>query len=149
MTKTNIGITGYKIKLELKITQKTHSEGILYDLKNFFGCGNVVIDNRKTDTKKYQISKLQDILEKVIPHFDSYPCFTSKNLNYRDWKKIAYMMNKKEHLNNEGVEQILSIASQMNSNRSFDDKYNFIFCLKKYIFLGKNKNYFRFNKRGK
>lgn len=34
-------------------------------------------------------------------------------------------MNKKEHLNNEGVEQILSIVSQMNSKRSFDDKYNF------------------------
>lgn len=122
---TKTGLTRFKISLEFKVTQKTHSEGILYELKDYFGCGNVVIDNRTTDTKKYHVTSLQSILTNVIPHFDLYPCITSKELNYRDWKKIANMMNKKEHLNNEGVEQILSIVSQMNSKRSFDDKYNF------------------------
>lgn len=88
ITNTGKGSTGQKISLEFKVTQKTHSEGVLYELKEYFGCGNVVIDNRKTDTKKFHINSLKLLLEKVIPHFDEYPCLTSKELNYKDWKKI-------------------------------------------------------------
>jgi hypothetical protein len=45
---------------------------------------SVVIDNRKTDTKKYHIKSLEFIQDKIIPHFDSFPCLTSKYLNFRD-----------------------------------------------------------------
>ena len=124
ITKTGKGLTGQKISLEFKVTQKTHSEGVLYELKEYFGCGNVVIDNRKTDTKKFHINSLKLLLEKVIPHFDEYPCLTSKELNYKDWKKICLIMNKKEHLSISGMEEINQIVSLMNKNRSFEDKYN-------------------------
>ena len=40
------------VKLEFKVTQKAHSEGILYDLKIYFDCGTVIIVNRKTNTKE-------------------------------------------------------------------------------------------------
>ena len=84
----------------------------------------MVIDNRKTDTKKFHINSLKLILEKVIPHFEEYPCLTSKELNYRDWKKICLIMSQKEHLTIEGMEKINKIVSLMNKNRSFEDKYN-------------------------
>ena len=121
---TGKGLTGQKISLEFKVTQKTHSEGVLSELKEYFGCGSVVIDNRKTDTKKFHINSLKLILEKVIPHFEEYPCLTSKELNYRDWKKICLIMSQKEHLTIEGMEKINKIVSLMNKNRSFEDKYN-------------------------
>lgn len=121
---TGKGPTGQKFSLEFKVTQKTHSEGILYELKDYFGCGNVVIDNRKTDTKKFHIKSLNLILEKVIPHFDKYPCLTSKELNYKDWKKICLIMSQKGHLNIEGMAEINQIILSMNKNRSFEDKYN-------------------------
>jgi len=121
---TGKGSTGQKFSLEFKVTQKTHSEGILYELKEYFGCGNVVIDNRKTDTKKFHIKSLKLILEKVIPHFDKYPCLTSKELNYKDWKKICLIMSQKGHLNIEGMAEINQIILSMNKNRSFEDKYN-------------------------
>jgi hypothetical protein len=122
---TRKGLTGKTVKLEFKVTQKTHSEGILYELKKFFDCGSVVIDNRKTDTKKYHVTALSHILEKIIPHFDSYPCLTSKNLNFSDWKKIVLIMSKKEHLTIKGMEKIIKLASKMNKGRSFEAKYEF------------------------
>lgn len=124
ITNTGQGLTGKKISLEFKVTQKTHSEGVLYELKEYFGCGSVVIDNRKTDTKKFHVNSLNLLLEKVIPHFEEYPCLTSKQLNYKDWKKICLIMIKKEHLSIEGMEKINEIVSQMNKNKSFEDKYN-------------------------
>jgi len=77
-------LTNPSVKLEFKVTQKKHSEGVLYELQNYFGCGSVVIDNRKTDTKKYHVNGLSAILDKIIPHFETYPCLTSKFLNFRD-----------------------------------------------------------------
>ena len=114
-----------EVKLEFKVTQKSHSEGVLLELKKFFDCGNVVIDNRNTDTKKFQVTSLSDILIKIIPHFDKYPCLTSKYLNFRDWKDIALIKNKNEHLTEEGISKILKIVENLNSKRSFDDKFNF------------------------
>lgn len=124
LSNTGQGLTGYKISLEFKVTQKTHSEGVLYELKDYFGCGSVVVDNRKTDTKKFHINSLNHILEKVIPHFEEFPCLTSKALNYKDWKKISLIMSTKDHLTISGIEEIKKIVSIMNKNRSFDDKYN-------------------------
>jgi len=42
-----------KISLVLKVTQKEHSKGILLDLQNYFGCGNIYIDNKKENAYKY------------------------------------------------------------------------------------------------
>jgi len=49
------------VSLEFKITQKSHSEDILYQIIEYFYAGSVVIDNRKTDTKKYHITNLNFI----------------------------------------------------------------------------------------
>uniref|UniRef100_UPI00223816D7 LAGLIDADG endonuclease n=1 Tax=Ramaria rubella TaxID=113071 RepID=UPI00223816D7 len=133
--KSEYGLTGFKVKLEFKVTQKTHSEGILYEIQEYFGCGSVVIDNRKTDTKKYHITSLSSIIEKIIPHFESYPCLTSKYLNFSDWKKIAFIMTNKEHLSPEGLKKVKYFSSKMNTSRDFEDKYNH--CKN---FLGLNTN---------
>lgn len=78
------GVLGIRVKLEYKVVQKRHSEGILFELQDFFSCGSVVIDNRNTDTKKYHVTSISNILDKIIPHFDSFPCLTSKYLNFQN-----------------------------------------------------------------
>lgn len=113
------------VTLEYKVTQKSHSESVLYDIKNYFSAGSVVIDNRKTDTKKYHITNLELILNNIIPHFDKYPCVTSKNLNYQDWKEVAILISKNKHFTKKGVEDILNLLSKMNTKRSFEDKYDY------------------------
>jgi hypothetical protein len=125
ISKTEKGLVGKTVRLEFKVTQKTHSEGVLYELLEFFGCGNVVIDNRKSDTKKYHITSISPILDKIIPHFELYPCLTSKNLNFKDWKEIALIMKNKEHLTKKGMDKIINFSLKLNKNRSFEDKYNY------------------------
>lgn len=83
-TSSTNGTDRLRVKLEFKVVQKSHSEGVLFKLQNFFSCGTVVIDNRKTDTKKYHVTSINEILNKIIPHFETYPCLTSKFLNFRD-----------------------------------------------------------------
>jgi hypothetical protein len=111
------------VSLEFKIAQKSHSEKVLFDIMSYFSVGSVVIDNRKTDTKKYHVTNINFILEKILPHFDSYPCLTSKNLKFLDWKKIAILLSEKKNLTEEGVIEIKNLLSNMNTKRSFEDKY--------------------------
>lgn len=122
----NTGKGNTRVKLEFKIAQKSHSEGVLSEIQNYFGCGSVVIDNRKTNTKKYHVTSITHIINIIIPHFEKFPCITSKNLKFKDWKEIALLLEKKEHLNNKGLKKIESIVSKMNSLRSFEDKYNYL-----------------------
>ncbi len=114
--------SGYKFVLAYKVTQKGHSAGVLHDLKRYFECGNIHIDNKKEDAYKFNVNKLDDIINKVIPHFDKYPLLTSKNLDYQDFKKVAYMMKDGLHLTEEGMKNIISIKENMNSTRPFEDR---------------------------
>jgi hypothetical protein len=127
------GLTGFKPFLEYKITQNSHSVGVLIEIQKFFGCGRINIDNRESDTMKFVITKLDDLSSKLIPHFENYPLVTSKNLNYMDFKSAILLMKNKEHFNSKGINKLRLIKSCMNYSRSFEDKYNF--CLSKKIDL--------------
>lgn len=116
---------GYKISLTLKVTQKEHSKGILLALQKYLGCGNIYIDNKKENAYKFSVSKIEDILYKIIPHLDKYPLVTSKNLDYADFRKIALLMKDKLHLNSEVIDEIILIKNNMNSSRTFEERWNY------------------------
>jgi len=115
----------FKPRLEFKITQKNYSLGMLYEIKKYFKCGRIHIDNSKTGTMKYVITNINDLTNKVIPHFDKYNLKTSKFLNYKDFKKAVLLMNEKNHLKKDGIDKLRNIKSYMNKARSFKDKFNY------------------------
>lgn len=99
--------------------------GILYDLQRFFNCGNLHIDNKKESARKFNVNKLSDIIDIIIPHFDKYPLKTSKRLDFLDFKKVAFMMKDGLHLKKDNEKIILAIKNNMNSRRSFEERWNF------------------------
>lgn len=56
----------------------------------------------RTDSIKYQVSSLGDILIKIA-HFDKFPLVTQKQADYILFKQIIIMMARKEHLTTEGL----------------------------------------------
>ena len=133
ISKNDKNITGFNIKLEFKVTQKEDSSGILYELKKYFNCGRISIDNRKTRTMKFVVTSNNELMEKIIPHFELYPLKTSKFLNYLDFKSSVILMKDKKHYNIKGIEKLKEIKSKMNKARSFKNKFNF--CWNKEIIL--------------
>jgi len=95
---------------------------ILYDLKSFFGVGNIHIDNSYSQAYKYTLSSVEILLNTIIPHFDKYPLVGSKRLDYLDWKKAILLSN--DMLANANT--ILSLKEKMNSKRSFDERWNYL-----------------------
>jgi len=117
--------SGYRIIPEFKVTQKYLSVDVLCSIRNYLECGTVRIDNRTTGSLKFTVSGVKDILNKIIPFFDSHPLITSKQLDYQTWRECMIMIAKGLHLTNEGVLKIIELTRTMNSKRSFEERFKF------------------------
>lgn len=115
---------GKKVSLRLSVTQKSQSAGILYELQNFFGCGQVIPSSR--NCMRFIVQKKEDILFKVIPHFNKYPLVTSKGLNFESFKEASDIVASGEHLTINGINKIIQIKNVMNTHRSFEDLFNYL-----------------------
>lgn len=92
---------------------------MLNKVKEFFGVGSIKkrIRNGKP-TIIYSVQSLENLIKVVIPHFKEYPLLTQKQADFILFSMIVDLMNKKEHLTEEGVIKIISIRSSMNKGLS-------------------------------
>ena len=125
---SSTGPTKKKVSLRLSVTQKSHSQGVLYELKEFFGCGQVISSSK--DCMRYVVQSKKDIITKIIPHFTNYPLQTSKELNFESFKKAATIVSKGDHLSSDGLNEIVNLKNKMNKNRSFEELYNHLLLKK-------------------
>ena len=65
----------------------------------FDGVGRIVIFKNYCT---FRINSLSQIVDKVIPQFDSFSLITQKLVDYKLFKEIVNIMKNKEHTNLEG-----------------------------------------------
>ena len=98
---------------------------ILDNFKKYFGCGNINIDNNRTNGYKFIISKKSDLLNIVIPHFENYLLVGSKHLDFLDFKKCVLLMNEGEN-NLSYLNEVISIKKGMNKGKLYDTRWNYL-----------------------
>jgi hypothetical protein len=81
-------------------------------IQSYFGVGR--ISNERNNCCDFTVSSLDQIITKIIPHFDKYPLKTQKYSDYILFKKVVMMMEKKEHLTKEGLQKIINIRASVN-----------------------------------
>lgn len=113
-----------KISLRISITQKAHSKIVLFYLQKFFDCGPVIPSSK--DCMRFVVQSKEDIITKIIPHFNNYPLKTSKQLNFESFKEASEIVRKGEHLELKGLNKIIEIKNKMNRNRSFEELFNYL-----------------------
>lgn len=113
------------VSFEIKITQHWHSADVLFKIKDFLGCGSVVIDNRKEESLKFHVTNFEEIKQYVIPFLDKHQLLTSKRLDYLDFKKAVEIVDNKTHLTQEGENLLISIKKLINNNRPFTQRIEF------------------------
>ena len=69
---------------------------------------------------EYLIISLSSLKSRIIliEYLDHFPLFSSKFLNYTDWKKCHTLMIDKVHLTEEGRNKAIYLKSSMNRNRN-------------------------------
>jgi hypothetical protein len=115
---------GKQIFPEFVITQGAKSLNALEKIKDFFGCGSIVLnkryDNHNEHLYRYCVRSISDLEDNIIPFFDKFPLKTYKRNDFNLFKKVIRMMGKKQHLKEKGWNKILELASKTNrmKNRS-------------------------------
>jgi len=113
---------GKQIFPEFVITQGAKSLSALEAIKEFFGCGSIVLnkryDNHNEDMYRYCVRSILELNSIIIPFFDEFPLKTFKQNDFILFKRVLEMMGEKQHLEEAGWNEILELASQTNRKKN-------------------------------
>ena len=107
---------GYQSILVFQITQHARDEKLMQSLITYLDCGIIEKDSRGP-WLYYTVANFSHIRDKIIPFFHQYKIIGCKNIDFRDWCKIATLMQDKKHLTPEGLNDIIGIKAGMNKAR--------------------------------
>lgn len=82
-------------------------------IQSYFG-GIGVIEQQYQSMSNLRITSLKDIINVIIPHFDKYPLISQKKADFILFKQVADLMNRKQHLTSEGVQEIVNLKAAIN-----------------------------------
>ena len=109
---------GWQVFPEFVVSQGEKSLNTLKFVQNYFRCGTIIknkrYDNHHEDMYKYCVRSLKDLIEKVIPFFIKNKLKSAKKKDFLIFIKILKLIERKKHLEREGLRKIALIALQMN-----------------------------------
>jgi hypothetical protein len=102
---------GWQVLPEFRIVQHSRDVAVLNRLQEFFGAGKVVVNH---DTRKELRIRRLDELNEVVLFFNRYQLRTKKHRDCELFAEILSLMEKGEHLTQEGLVKIAKLCWAMN-----------------------------------
>jgi hypothetical protein len=126
-TKIENGAKKRKISCRLRIEQrmldpitKDSYEKILTDISNFLNCSLLVRKQKSTGNNYYVLTASNKISLKIITSYlDKFSLFSSKNLDYKDWKEIVLLIFENKHYTDNGIIKTDIIRNSINTKRTY------------------------------
>lgn len=110
--------SGWRVSTCFSIHLHNKDLDLLKRIQAYFkGVGGIRV-NKKDLSVNYSVASLKDLIDVIIPHFDTYPLLTQKKADYLLFKEVVDLMEKKEHLTKEGLRKIVSIRAVTNNGLS-------------------------------
>ena len=111
---------GIEVRPSFSLSQKKYSLPLIKKIHHYFQCWWIRY-NKRDGTYKYEVRSITDLSQKILPHFQKYPLFTTKQKDFEKFVMICDMMKKNLHRNKQGLLKIIDIAYTM--NMSWKRKY--------------------------
>lgn len=118
-TKAPRMILGYTCQPQFRITQHKRDFFILTKIIKELDCGNIVKPSINRNEYNVSVSNLKDLIEIIIPFFNHYPLYGAKLLDYNDLCKGIYIIKNKGNLSIKSLNELKSLAYNMNTYRKF------------------------------
>jgi NADH:ubiquinone oxidoreductase subunit 3 (subunit A) len=114
---------GWRVQQSFTIGLHEKDKALLQQIQSYFGgIGN--IHNSGPQLLQYRIYSVKD-LKVVINHFEKYPLITQKWSDSQLFKQAWELIERKEHLTQQGLEKLVSIKAYMNLGLSSELKAGF------------------------
>jgi hypothetical protein len=106
-------LVGWEVRPGFSVSQNGDRAEVLHALKAYFGCGSIRADTSDR-TLKWETRRLEDILERVVPHFECYPLVSGKQYDFERFASVCRLMADGAHRRHDGLVEIVELASGMN-----------------------------------
>ncbi len=103
---------------EFHVSQNRTKVSILQMIQRVLGCGYIKANHRnhlKDKTDVFVVRNRNDLLQKVIPFFEKYPIRSPKRKEFETFAEVVKRLERKDHLQKEGLTQILKVAFSMHN----------------------------------
>ena len=104
---------GWEVRPSLSVSQNGDRAEVLRLIKRLLGCGSIRPD-RSDRTLKWETRRLEDLLERVIPHFEQFPLLSAKRADFDRFATVCRFMAAGDHRSPRGLIEIVELASEMN-----------------------------------
>ena len=104
---------GLEVRPSFSLSLNERDRGLLEDLRAFFECG-WIRESRSDRTFKFEVRAISDLVESVVPHFERFPLRGDKARSCAGFRRVCWMVLQGDHLQREGLREIIDIAYGMN-----------------------------------
>jgi hypothetical protein len=113
--------TGWEFRPSFSVSQNYDRASPLYLMAEYFNCGTIRPD-RSDKTLKYEVRSLQNLISRIIPHFEKHPLISEKQQSFLAFRDICFDMYLGNHLSHKHIQSILERAEIINGGKR---KYTF------------------------
>ena len=106
-------LVGWEVRPGFSVSQNGDRAEVLHAIRAYFGCGSIRPD-RSDKTLKWETRRLEDILDRVVPHFEQFPLLSGKRYDFDRFASVCRLMAAGAHLRHDGLVEIVELVSGMN-----------------------------------
>jgi LAGLIDADG DNA endonuclease family protein len=106
-------LAGWEVRPSLSVSQNGDRAELLHALQAHLGCGSIRPD-RSDKTLKWETRRLEDLLGRVIPHFEDYPLLSGKKADFERFASVCRLMASGAHRDRAGLIEIVELTRGMN-----------------------------------
>ena len=126
-TKLENGAKKRKIACRLRIEQRILDpvtsesyESVLTNIANFLNCSLLIRNQKSTGNNYYTLTaSSKKSLNIIVDYLEKHTLFTSKYLDYKDWKEVVELILDGKHLTEEGISKTDLVRNGMNRQRTY------------------------------
>ena len=111
-----------RLRIEQRMLDPITNESyfkVLTEVSNLLNCSLLTRKQKSTGNEYYTLTASSQMsLEKIINYLNKYPLFSSKYLDYKDWKEVVFLIFENKHYTEEGINKTESVKNSMNRQRT-------------------------------
>lgn len=105
---------GWRVKAIFSIHLHSKDLPLLHMIQRYFGGIGFIHVAKTGKSVSFKVTKLDDLVNVIIPHFKAYPLRSAKSIDFGLWLQCVKLMENKEHLTEDGLNKIISLKSALN-----------------------------------
>jgi hypothetical protein len=126
-TKLENGAKKRKIFCRLRIEQRMYEPiskksyfDILTEIAKFLGCNLTIRKQVSTGNEYFNLTaSSRKSLSVILTYFKSFPLYSSKYLDYKNWEKAVILILENNHYTEQGINEIDLLKNSMNLRRTY------------------------------